>query len=337
MKRLISFDYLRVFATFCVCWPHLTVIINPYYDGITFMRKLLIYPLSLSNDLGMIGVSLFFIMSGFFLSFYNKDVITFIKDKYYRLIIPLWLNILIFYLFIKITDLFTISYWSQFSNQDWIKSLTLYNFIIGYPEHSTGVLWYLVPQLTFFTIYALICKYKYKIWLFPCVLWIVILINFWLLNLNVYNSVGFISYLPYLTIPLLGYFIGLFYQKKITFFTLLICSIICYIETLISFYQSAPHWIEQKHLISCLYAFFLVLSCSFYEQINSSIKINKYISLLSSISYTFYIIHALYGGWIISFLDIHYTYKLIIAILITIGISTLIHFKVEKKFLKFRR
>ena len=336
IKRYTSFDVLRILAMFAVCWPHLTVIINPKYNILEIVRHWFTQPLALSNDLGMLGVCIFFILSGFFLSYENNKKRTmreFVLNKFYKLILPLWINIILFFCFIKVADLFVQSYWSQFSNIDWLKSITLFNFITGHQEFCCGVLWYLVPLIQFFLIYIVYKKYSDKpvgfIYLTQA---ITLTCGIFIKYANSIN-VGCISYIQFLNVPLFGYIIGLFNQNYLSFKNFIHFSIFNMFVSILCFnLNSYNYLIDNTHFVSVIYSFFLVFFCLMYEKsINKeNIIENKILLKLSNISYDFYIVHSLYGGFIISLLyKINYSLSLIIAIFLTIYICILIRKYIE--------
>ena len=144
-------NYLRVFAMVSVAWPHLVANMNPEWPVLHLVQWMINRPLHLIQNFGALGVSIFFVISGFLAAENLEQSGKFLKKKFIRIYIPVLSSMFAFCVFIKLFEFvgYT-SYWSQFSNLEWLFSATLWNYLSGRTDAVNGVLWYLVPQFLFF-------------------------------------------------------------------------------------------------------------------------------------------------------------------------------------------
>lgn len=154
-------DYLRVTGMIFVAWPHLTANLNPVWGPLSFIQWLINRPLHITQNFGALGVSIFFLISGFLASTPSRRTLksptSYFFYKLTRLIIPLWGAMFFFFLFVKLFELLFnySSWWSQFSVLDWVKSATLYPHFTDSIDLVNGALWYLVPLILFFLLETL--------------------------------------------------------------------------------------------------------------------------------------------------------------------------------------
>jgi len=326
-KEFVYIYYLRVIGMFLICWPHLTFIINPNWRGLKSVQTYINTPLRIGQNFGFLGVVLFFLIAGFLTFFNSMSIKNFIVKKIKTIVIPLWFSLLVFYLFNKFISVFFITYWTQFGILDWIKTATLYNFLAGKNEVIDGVLWFMVPLITFWAIYCPLRKIADKnIKLFECIFTIItILIYYFEPYTKQTMFFGIFEFFYYIVIIRIGFLLAAFFTKKLTLLEFTF-SIICkYILIYFGLCRFNPNLLLQESgMVSITYGtlFFIILLL-----LTEKLKQNKTIKKLSDISYVFYIIHSLFGGLLVSALYNKFPY--IICLILAIVFSLICAFGIE--------
>ncbi len=294
-------DYLRVTGMIFVAWPHLTANLNPVWGPLSFIQWLINRPLHITQNFGALGVSIFFLISGFLASTPSRRTLksptSYFFYKLTRLIIPLWGAMFFFFLFVKLFELLFnySSWWSQFSVLDWVKSATLYPHFTGSIDLVNGALWYLVPLILFFLLETLYRFYGSE----PSIKFVIFTLSVlgFCFALHDFLPDALCSKLPYIPIILWGYLFNLKSQNRPSL--IYITYILCYFVMLFGFYQFAPQFYQDEpYPLSAIFA--LVLFKGFLLVPTAALRPPKVIQFLSSVSYSFYIVHSLYGGFVIS-------------------------------------
>lgn len=304
-KRWLCFDYLRVFGMFLVMWPHLGYNLNPNWFAALCIQKYVTTPLKINENFGFFGVCIFFMISGFLLPNEESSYI-FIKKKFIRIFLVYWVELFVFFVVQKIFGIiFFQTYWDRFNIWDWIKSGILYNYFFGGgAELVNGVTWYLAVMVL--------------LYLFECIRkclrlkpgYMVFLTNIGLIVLYEIVDVmkyPFLALLPYMSIIFSGILIRQFVNKQIKIKTFGVSFFINYISMVCGFLKYLPEKYNDGYLVSVCYAAAVFSGCLLLEE---SFKNNIWIHRLSAISYSFYLLHSLYGGMIISWsisMNIPYT------------------------------
>jgi peptidoglycan/LPS O-acetylase OafA/YrhL len=126
------------------------LVVAYHYGGIFFVRfgELSQIP-SLYSNLIVMVVGLFFLVSGFFLSF--KGPWDFLKNKFFRIYLPFAFTVFL---------VFLICYYSGYpkyiSYQEWGLNFLIYPLAMGQAHYAAGNLWFIVYLWVFFTLYFLI-------------------------------------------------------------------------------------------------------------------------------------------------------------------------------------
>lgn len=154
-----SLDYLCVLAMLLVVLDHFAFMRNQNWFGFKLVDKALFQPLGIIQYGGALGVSIFYIMSGFF--FVNaiqktKSSGSFLLKKLISLWIPYVAAFVLFFCFSKIVGIITPAgrYWWQFSAKDWILSGSLVATFVGSYDKINAT-WFLIPLIIFFVIMRL--------------------------------------------------------------------------------------------------------------------------------------------------------------------------------------
>ena len=289
-------NYLRVLAMALVAWPHLVANMNPTWPVLHFVQWCINRPLHLIQDFGALGVSLFFIISGFLAAENTETGVRYFKKKILRIYFPVLFSMLFFWVFIKLLEFLNyISYWSQFSAKEWLFSATLWNYLKGYPDVVNGVLWYLVPQFIFFAELSVwkTIKSKFGFVQTICILTPVLYVSDWFINI----PHSLMTQFHYALIPLIGYAVRIakLPAQPIKWFGLI------YIEIIYGFWKYQQELFESNSYI-CSVVVALFIFVIFSRNVNSFHE-NNIVNRLSMISYSFYLTHSLYGCFLITLLS----------------------------------
>lgn len=288
-------NYLRVFAMVSVAWPHLVANMDPEWPVLHLVQWMINRPLHLIQNFGALGVSIFFVISGFLAAENLEQSGKFLKKKFIRIYIPVLSSMFAFYVFIKLFEFvgYT-SYWSQFSNLEWLFSATLLNYLSGRTDAVNGVLWYLVPQFLFFIelTFWKIKENRGGINFAKVVLVFTVIIYIIARFIDIPQSL--VVQFHYALIPLIGYIIRS--SGQLTQKLKLLC--VTYLEMVYGF------WMYQRDLFettsypnSVITAVFIFLTAFFLE---NHFQNNRSIDKVAEVSYSFYLTHSLYGGFLIS-------------------------------------
>ncbi|MFA6550633.1 MAG: acyltransferase [Candidatus Gracilibacteria bacterium] len=292
---------LRAVASLMVMFSHLMFFydankIHSFFFG--FIRDHVIYPFAIIQNFGFFGVVLFFLVSGFIVSYVSRrdGGFAFLIKRVFRIYPPLILSVLLItliyslYTFIshETTDLMGISFVDIFT------SSTLINYLIPNSVKINPVAWTLIIEMVFYFICFLtlpLLKNKPKI---------AILINLFFVFMVIcfYKSFGdtfylfavTVCYLPFLFLGQLIYFL---WDSRITFRVFLLSSIANYVlivyGLLMKIYPTfyAP---GNSYLITFVYAYFTFVLLLL---LNKHIKRSSIINFFSKISYSLYLYNRL--------------------------------------------
>lgn len=348
-RKIINFIVLiRAIAVLLVVWDH----IGPFWaegSNIEWIPGIIIYklinkPLGIIQYFGFLGVALFFITSGFIITYVaqHETRIEFIIKRIFRIYPPLIFSFVTIYC---IDFVYTIinktgTYWSQFSLQQYISEMTLMNYIIGQSSLINGVTWSLIIEV----IYYLICFVMYRyIKKSPRIaLGGIILFCYSSTFMNSVfgiNLFGFlaksISYLPYL---IYGQIIYYLWAKRISikdfiFFTLINYYIMVK-NTIIFNYEYYSE--GNSYGVSFMYAYLIFIIAVI---LNDKIRIGKYVRFIADTSYSLYLNHSTIGGFILtviySKLGLGFTVAFLCAVISSLIVAFISYKYIEKPSMKF--
>lgn len=291
-------DYLRTMGMFLVAWCHLVGNMNPEWQPLSIVQWIFNRPLSLIQNFGAFAVSIFFLISGFLMCESSGKISAATPIKYFiyksaGILLPLWIEMFAFSLVSNLAAHIwgTQSYWKQFSTIDWIKSATLYNCMIGQSDAVNGPLWYLFPLFltiilgTIFRFYSTKSSLKFIIFSTAVILFCFIMGKY------VPSLCANLTYIP---IILWGYLINLHRQKIVSKKQILFWGFVCYLLIVYGFYRFQNRlYQEMPHTLSSVLALLVFLIAYL---VNSKKTPPKPVIFFSSISYSFYILHSLWGG-----------------------------------------
>lgn len=295
-------SWYRVIGMFLVCWPHFAAVYNPAWPVLQGVQWFINRPLDIMQNFGGLGVSIFFLISGF-LAAENKDkALDFCVKKFTRTIIPIWISMAIFYALQKVLQLFGYkSYWVEFPIISWVKSAGLYCVFNGEGDGVNGVLWYMFVLTMFYVLQAV-----FKL-LFGAQVPIQFLICIGAFMVGVYGFAehlpkGIPSFTPFLTIIIWGYIINLWYKEKISKKKALLAGVGFYALMITGYWLYYPAYYEtERYTLSAVIALMLFIIGLLSERLDKP-KVGEIVLFLDRISYSFYLTHTLYGGLIIQIL-----------------------------------
>ncbi|MEW9699978.1 acyltransferase family protein [Paenibacillus sp. SI8] len=343
--RLHFIALLRVPAILLVLWAHFGGLWTEQ-SNISWRFKEIINndinkPLAIYENFGFFGVCLFFIISGFIITYVaqRETVKAFIIKRVLRIFPALLLSTTIYWIFQKVISSLSgvPNYWSQFSLKDWFLDATLLNYFFNKSNAINGVTWSLIVEVLFYTLVALFfwfIKTKPKIALslmiYVCVLNYVV---FTKSDLHVNQIAISISYIPYLIFGQILYYL---WSNKITFKWFLFFNIINYylvIKNIAFFYPQ--YYIDKSYGVSLLYAYLIFIVCML---LNDKLKMNRFTTAVSEMSYSLYINHMPYGFFILSLMYPYvqrqgYTLQFIIAVAVISLVSYVKYRFIEKTFI----
>lgn len=170
-KKTINFViFIRCLAVLLVVWDH----IGPFWaEGVriewlpaTIVNNYINKPLAIIQYFGFLGVVLFFLTSGFIITYVaqRENRIEFIIKRIIRIYPPLIFSFILIlgidYLYTAIKGVST--YWGQFTTSQYIYEMTLMNYILGKSNFINGVTWSLIIELIFYFLCFCLINYIKK-------------------------------------------------------------------------------------------------------------------------------------------------------------------------------
>jgi exopolysaccharide production protein ExoZ len=335
MNKIISLQYLRAFACYCVLFVHV-------------LQNLKIKPFGDYYISGGFGVDLFFILSGFliYLTTKNDDNWKSFAVKRLFRIFPMYWFCLIFYFSwfaFHLDKNYTLIYCIQnFLMLPWTGPVDGNSLIIG-------VAWSTVYEVYFYTVFSLMIFFKInKKYIIGALFFLFLIFKtayfFNILNLKenqifnfLYSIAGYTHILPFVLGVLLAMvsgnfiisnFIRDFKFKKIVF----VCINFIYFIILIRAYNPII-----SYLISTI-IFFIWLNVEFVWNVNYNSVVSKFFVKMGDISFSIYFLHVLVINILISYFKITDLLLLsFLASVLTIAASIITFKYIETPFINLSR
>ncbi len=333
-KRLLELDAMRGIAALMVVFFHFTVDREQAQSGF---------------KLGITGVDLFFIISGFviFLTVSNtKHWLDFLVSRFSRLYPAYWTAVLL--------TTFSIGLMNYFSGEgsngllfQSLGNLTMFNYYLKIPNLD-GSYWTLIIEMQFYILILVIFRLKMldRIVMLGCIGLAFVLFNhfvisqispgFFKISRGVYQ---FINHLPLFFSGVLFYKIK--FQGKSPALVLLV--IACYISQIILFMDGgkAMLYITRGEYVPFLTAFYIIFGLYAF---NVKLPIVNAVTLyLGNISYSLYLVHQHIGAVVIIPFMMKYAHlsfwqsALFIALPAVFLLATAITYWIEKPSLQYIR
>ncbi len=293
-------------------------------------------------NLGVTGVDLFFIISGFVIFFSlerTNNLKQFFVNRFYRIFPTYWLGVTYTFSVILVYSLLTKDF-SLLDIKQYLVNLTMIQTYFGVKDLD-GPYWTMLVELIFYIYVAFLYKLKRAFDLVTCLLiaFTLVLVYFFFDSdfIFLFYKVPFIQFTPL-------FFAGVvFYKRKMLHLsTLYFVSfiILCYSAQLLLFKYSGKSSGQVSFIqYFCMLTIYFSL---FYLFVENKLKflINKYLIYLGKISFALYLIHQRVSvNFIIPILTkkfyLSFFLSSVIALSISIVSASIITFYFEKKLVTF--
>jgi len=320
----ISLVWLRAIAPLLVFYDHIFGIKIREHGGSIIVDKVdefVLKPFGIIQDFGFLGVSIFFIISGFIIShvIQRESMVQFILKRIFRIYPALILSIIVICILNLIIPSYSFKEWSIW---DIGLSMTLLNYMFVGNIVIQGVAWTLIIEVLFyisFVIVFFVTKSLFKAAIGLMVGVFVILLNSRELGDTFFLFSVSMSYLPYL---ISGIFIYLYYDKKISSSIFLISMAMNFSLIIFSIKTIQPDFlvINNSYLLSYIYG--LVIAGLFLAN-EKKLTAPRIVVFYNNISYSFYLYHGVIGFFIV---DACYKYIGLWSVLVAFLAVSLISF-----------
>lgn len=343
-KKLVALDWLRAITVFMLLYDHIGAYINPEWGLKKLVDFFIAEPFCIIFDLGILGNSIFFLISGV-LFIYNKNYLV-LSCKPLRKILRFYLTsvsaFLCFWGVQAAYNHFQPTYWGGFTTQQWVESMTMYCYFAGRSDVINGTTWFLLPMGLFYLatiLYTWLYKYvgEYAVLFVDLILAVLFLSG--VCN-SMLSILLLMVYLPLAGI-IMGHFLFRSNERKLCRFLLLSAfnwMIFLYLwQRAVGIMTAAADvgtLFEVSYFVSCLYAYLLVMLGILLTDCFTQ---NRLIQFICRISLSVYVLQMTFGSFAVTLftaMGINYT----IAFLIAVGIIILLSFAhyeiVEQKILQ---
>lgn len=337
-KRYNSLAWLRVIATIMIVYDHLAGMRNPEWVVNRIVNSIICRPLNVVQSFGALGVSLFYIISGFLLMSSNAN-----QEKEGKIAVlkigKIYLSSLLafagFGLCIWIVGHFVDTYWSQYSIEDWLLSASLIGYFKGTGDVINGTTWFMIPLFLFYALGVWLRKGMGKNYT-RSFLHVECFCAFLLLGMILgkrlcHVEIAVLSYFPFVFIPLTGVlFYGIYMQevslwRGVAFFggnyVLLVIAIR---ELNYGYYEENPY------LISYIYACSLFLLFLIGE---NHFKSNRILDIANRLGLPIYLLHMTWGSLCMTFFEkrISFGISLLLSVFVVAGLASVHERFVDRK------
>lgn len=329
---IVFIGWIRALAPLLVLYAHM---VGQYLEGSKlywspndFIQRFIIHPLGIIQDFGFLGVVLFFLISGFIVTFtaQRETRFTFFIKRFMRIYPPIIVAIIFFIVLYYVVVRFygiTIIEQEKLSLKSILMSMTLFNYVLVQQNPLIGVAWTLIIEVLFYIMMFLILPIVGKnpkltiislLSLTFCVVFFSRSVNpnFFLLAVS-------ISYIP---IIILGQILYYWWSKQIGLVNAVSFFIVAYLEFIWGVKKLNPQFysISNSYSLSLFYGILIFAALMMNNRILSMPPIIKF---FENISYSLYLYHGLVGLTFLTLTQmlIPYSYALFFAIVLTFLVS----------------
>lgn len=325
-------DWLRCIGVCLIVYDHLGPLRNPEWFVASQVNSLINAPLGIIQYFGALGVCLFFIISGFCLTTSATAGWQFIYNKVIRILVPLFLSTFLFFCFNKMVSwTIGVTFWDQFSLYEWLTSSTLFCYVLGQDSVINGSTWYLFPLVLLYVLWGLFYRIaKKNPFYFACIL-NVLFIVVGLVTKSGYYKGNAMQWLVFTMVPVFGILIRAVYNRRISVPVFLSAFAVSYLVFLKNIMIFRPYYYtEEPYLISFVYA---ILIFGLFLLLEERIIIPKFVSFISNISFSLYLIHMTMGGFLMSVLNANlgFTISFVLTVIIITVLARYHYEWIEKK------
>ncbi|NCB77688.1 MAG: acyltransferase [Negativicutes bacterium] len=312
---------LRGIAALLVMWDHLVGIWlknnGMRWEVYDFVSAYITRPLGIIQDFGWFGVVLFFLISGYIITYImqRETRVVFLIKRLFRIYPPLIVSIFLILVFTE----------HSYTLRDIVYSSALINYFMIPQNPVNGVAWTLVIEMMFYISCVIGFSFIKKK---PVLFVLGLLAISWLFTTycrdfgdRFFLFVASYSFIPYLVMGQLLYF---FSNKMIsgrTFFLLTLFDYFTIMNGVLTIHTT--FYAPNSYGVSFLYAYFIFVLCMLY---NEKIQMNAVVQFYSNISYSLYLNHGVLGGLLLNTLVLTMNLPYAIALLITISGVSLISY-----------
>lgn len=345
-KKNINFiSALRVLAILLVMWGNMVPFVIDGLDlswyPLQFARNFISNPLAIMQDFGLLGAMIFFLCSGFIITYVaqRETIKEFIARRFFRIYPGLVFSVISFWIIQWIYTNITgnITYWGQFGLKEWIYGGTLANYLLGKPNVINGVTWTLIIEVVFY----ILCALTYHFLKTKPLIEIIFMMVVSVLSIITARSFGDIWYgmassVSFIVVIVFGQILYYYWSQRINLRTTLILLIVNYYILIkkIAFF-SPEYYIGPNYMaVSFVFAFLLFIIGML---INDKIKLNKFVKSIEKLSYALYLNHMPLSQLIIPllYMRIGFNITLLITLIILFFISYIQYKWIELPSIKF--
>lgn len=343
-KKLVALDWLRAATVLMLLYDHIGAYRNPEWEIKKLVDFFIVDPFNIIFDFGMLGNAIFFLISGV-LFIYNRNHLV-LSVKPLKKILKFYLTsmsaFLCFWAVQTAYSHFQPTYWSSFTTQQWIESMTMYCYFIGKSDVINGTTWFLLPMGLFYLVtIPYTCMYKYVGEY--AILFVDIALAGLFLSGVCNNMLTILLLMVYL--PLAGIIIGNFLFRSnerrlcrclaLSAFNWMIFIYLWQreVEIIKAAIDVGPLF-ELSYFVSCSYAYLLVILGILLTDCFTQ---NRLIQFICRISLSVYVLQMTFGSFVIALftsMGINYTIAFFMAVGITLLLSFAHYEIVEQKILR---
>lgn len=338
--KIEAITYLRVLAVFMILYDHIGAMRNSEWFVKKVMDFLFGKPLNIIQEFGAVGVSLFYLITGFLFFHTNNN-----KEQYiipaFRKILKIYASLIFSFIGFAIfqwgVNFFEPTYWNRFTLKEWIGCSTLFYHFNGIGEVVNGTTWFLIPLFLFYLLAA--CSFSFvKKDDLKCIVCIEISLLLLFVMGELIQGFGITVYVlslfPFVFIPVIGMILYAMLYNVITGKQGIILGLTNYIIMIVAFYRfNNIYFFSEPYVSSVIYAVLLLLLFLIWSE---CFKANDYISFIERISLSIYLVHMTWGGFLMSFLEsrVGFSIAFVISIVLVVVIASIHYCIIENGLLK---
>lgn len=343
--RFYWLDLARSLAILLVLWDHIvggaSDTSGKNWPPNSVVNLFVFQPLGITQWGGFLGVSLFFLISGYIITMTSQaeSHYTFAIRRILRIFPPLALAVIVAALIAKF------EIWGNsatFTLTDIFLNMSLINYLVIPQIILVGVAWSLLVEVTFylmtFFLLPIIHSKKYSSY-FPILIILISAVMIWASRQT--NSDSFFLFsVSFLYVPLLaiGASIAILEARNISIWMLITSISFAWVVFLYGTYNFYPQFLNpnNSYPISAIYSVFIFI---LLWLLRLKLHENKTITFIAKSSYSTYLFHGVISVplmmWLLQFTN--FTFALIVTMITTFGVVLVSYICVEKPFQKLSR